>query len=54
MKLRSKVVGVLLMGSLFLSGCQSQVNTGKDTKVNNTNTSITEGEDVKKDCRGQC
>ena len=48
MKLRSKVVGVLLMGSLFLSGCQSQVNTGKDTKVNNTNTSITEVEDVKK------
>lgn len=48
MKIKSKVVGVLLMGSLVLSGCQSQVNTEKSTGENKTNTSITEVEDVAK------
>lgn len=45
MNIKSKVVGVLLMGSLILSGCQSQVMSGEETS-NKENMNAKKVEDV--------
>ena len=34
MKIKSKIVGALLIGSLVLTGCQSQINTGENSSNN--------------------
>ena len=50
MKIKSKIVGVLLIGSLVLSGCQSQINTGENSSNNlSENKSTLSNEKSKKD-----